>query len=230
MQAIWLAVMIKVQLPDEPDDFFQRVKSEGLAHLQEQEQDPDQPVRDASIWNRRALPDGRSETPDYWRRAREAVQRGYSNRCVYSCFKLEDESFPGGNRYGGQVDHFMPRASSAAKLAYEWKNLRWAWGKIDSDYKGNNVIPSDHDPVQIKEDSLILEEDGNGDLVVVPNPHLQEAEKARLKETIQMLGLNRKPIVLARNTCFDDFIDPTNSYDPAFMEEVQPFVYQQMIA
>lgn len=150
--------------------------------------------------------------------------------CVYSWFKLEDKSFPGGNRHGGQVDHFMPRASSAAKLAYEWENLRWAWGKIDSDYKGNNVIPREHDPVNIKKDSAILDEDDNGDLVVIPNPHLQEAEKARLKETIRMLGLNRKPIMLARNKCFDDFIDPTNSYDPAFMEEMQPFVYRQMIA
>lgn len=80
--------MIRVQLPDEPSDFYQRVRSEGLAHLQEQNQDPDQPIRNASIWKKRTLSDGRAEKPDYWRRARESIKAGYSNRCVYSCFKL----------------------------------------------------------------------------------------------------------------------------------------------
>lgn len=222
--------MIRVQLPDEPSDFNQRVRSEGLAHLQEQNQDPDQPIRNACIWKKRTLPDGRTEKPDYWRRARESIKAGYSNRCVYSCFRLEDESFPGGIRHGGQVDHFRPRDSSAANLAYEWRNLRWAWGKIDSEYKKNNVIPDDHDPINIAAESVTLEEDNNGDLVVIPNPHLPDSEKARLGETIRMLGLNRTPVKLARKKCFEDFIDPAHSYSQALMEEMQPFVYQQMIA
>ena len=222
--------MISVKLPSEPNDFNQRVRSEGLAHLHEQNQDPDQPIHNASIWTNRTLSNGSSEKPDYWRRARVAVKQGYANRCVYSCFKLEDETFPGGTTRGAQIDHFKPRSSCAAKLAYEWQNLRWAWGKIDSEYKKNNVIPDDHDPVRIASNAMMLEEDDNGDLVVVPNPSFPDAEKTRLKETIQMLGLNRVPIKLARKNCFDDFIDPNHSYSRDFMKEVQPFIYQQMIA
>ncbi len=222
--------MIPLQLPDEPADFHDRVRAEGLAHLQEQNQDPEQPRMSPSIWKRRVLPDGSSHTPDYWRRAREAIRRGYDNRCVYSCFKLEDETFPGGTRYGGQVDHFKPRETSAAKLAYEWSNLRWAWAKIDSEYKKNNIIPDDHDPVQIARNSLLLEEDDEGNLLVVPNPSLPDSERSRIEETIRKLGLNNTPVILARTNCFKDFIDPNNSYSHSFMEEVQPFVYRQMIA
>ena len=141
--------MISVQLPDEPPDFRQRVRDEGLAHLQEQHQDPDQPRTNPSIWKRRTLPDGTSHTPDYWRRAREAIKKGYANRCVYTCFKLEDETYPDGIAYGGQIDHFKPRDSSAAKLAYDWYNLRWAWAKVDSEYKQNKIIPDDHDPARV---------------------------------------------------------------------------------
>ena len=222
--------MMSVQLPDEPPDFRQRVRDEGLAHLQEQNQDPDEPIMNPSIWEKRTLPDGTSHTPDYWRRAREAIQQGYANRCVYSCFKLEDETFPGGTTRGAQIDHFKPRSSSAAKFAYEWDNLRWAWGKIDSEYKKNNVIPDDHDPVRIAASAMMLQEDENGDLVVVPNPSFPDAEKDRLKETIRMLGLNRGPIKRARKKCFDDFIDPNQSYSHVFMQEMQPFIYGQMIA
>ena len=222
--------MISVQLPDEPPDFRQRVRDEGLAHLQEQHQDPDQPRTNPSIWKRRTLPDGTSHTPDYWRRAREAIKKGYANRCVYTCFKLEDETFPDGITYGGQIDHFKPRDSSAAKLAYEWYNLRWAWAKVDSEYKQNNIIPDDHDPVQIAVDAMMLEEDENGDLVVIPNPSFSDGEKRRLEETIRMLGLNRTPVKLARRRCFEHFIDPRYSYSRDFIEEMQPFIYQQMLA
>jgi hypothetical protein len=225
-----MAAMIRLQLPDEPADFHDRVRAEGLAHLQEQNQDPEQPRMSPSIWKSRKLPDGSSHTPDYWRRAREAIRSGYDHRCVYSCFKLEDEAFPGGTRCGGSVDHFKPRETSAAKLAYEWSNLRWAWAKIDNEYKKNNIIPDDHDPVNIEGDLFMLEEHDDGNLLVVPNPSLPGAERARVRETIQKLGLNKTPVILARTNCFKDFIDEKNSYSHSFMEEMQPFVYYQMIA
>jgi hypothetical protein len=220
--------MISVQLPDEPPDFDQRVRAEGLAHLQEQNQDPDQPRINASIWKERRLPDGTSQKPDYWRRARDSIKSGYSNRCVYTCFKLEDEIFPGGDTLAGQVDHFKPRESSAARLAYEWGNLRWAWAKIDSEYKKNNIIPDDHDPIRIDDGLMMLEEDDNGHLLVIPNPSLSDSEKMRLGETIRMLGLNRTPVKQARKNCFEHFIEPSHSYDHDFIEETQPFIYQQM--
>jgi hypothetical protein len=68
-------------------------------------------------------------------------------------------------------------------------NLRWAWGVTDN-HKGNAVIPEDHDPTRLPVDALVLAENLDGLLIVVPNPKLSAAEQARLADTVAKLGLN----------------------------------------
>jgi hypothetical protein len=73
------------------------------------------------------------------------------------------------------IDHFRPIHLSPARLAFEWSNLRWAWGIIDN-HKGNSLIPGDHDPTRLQADALILTEDPSGLLIVAPNPSLPPAD------------------------------------------------------
>ncbi len=84
-------------------------------------------------------------------------------------------------------NHFKAIRNSPAELAYEWSNIRWAWGLIDN-HKGNAVIPEDHDTTLLQGDALVLTENLNDLLIVVPNPRLPEAEQARLADTVASLG------------------------------------------
>jgi hypothetical protein len=58
-------------------------------------------------------------------------------------------------------------------------------------HKGNAVIPEDHDPTCLQGDALVLAENHDGLLIVVPNPKLSAAEQARLADTVAKLGLNQ---------------------------------------
>jgi hypothetical protein len=70
-------------------------------------------------------------------------------------------------------------------------------------HKGNAVIPEDHDPTCLQGDALVLAEDHDGLLIVVPNPKLSAAEQARLADTVAKLGLNQSAVALARKDCCD---------------------------
>ena len=119
--------------------------------------------------------------------------------------------------------------NSPAELANEWSNLRWAWGVIDN-HKGNAVIPEDHDPTRLQGDALVLAENLDGLLIVVPNPRLPEAEQARLADTVAKLGLNQSAVALARKDCYDGFIANGKTHGYEFMRERQPFVVQFIVA
>jgi hypothetical protein len=64
-------------------------------------------------------------------------------------------------------------------------------------HKGNAVIPEDHDPTCLQGDALVLAENHDGLLIVVPNPKLSAAEQARLADTVAKLGLNQSAVALA---------------------------------
>jgi hypothetical protein len=79
-------------------------------------------------------------------------------------------------------------------------------------------------------DALVLAENHDGLLIVVPNPKLSAAEQARLADTVAKLGLNQSAVALARKDCYDDFIVHVEIYGRDFMRERQPFVYEFIAA
>jgi hypothetical protein len=233
-----MAIMIPVQLPQEPGDYHHRVREEGLAFLQEQGLNPDQIYSRRIFEMRRIMTDGsgRFRSCEYWQLAREDLKIGYHNRCVYTCFLIEQElvedaTSPDPVEVGGHsIDHFKPVTKNPARLAYEWANLRWAWCYIDNNFKQNQIIPDRHDPVNIVEGAIQLQFDSKGDLIAVPSPLFPDAERLSLADTIKKLGLNDDQVKKFRRDCFDDFINPGNNYSDQYMKEVQPFVYQYMVA
>jgi len=223
--------MIPVQLPPEPNSFDASVRREGLAHLQEQGQDPDQYPPSRSLFAmRRIMANGGERSCEYWQLARDDLRKAYQGRCVYTCFFIESETLVGGKIVSGHaIDHFRPIHSSPARLAYEWSNLRWAWDFVDN-YKGRQSIPQDHDPTRLKLDVLVLKECLDGLLRVFPNPALPQEEQERLANTVSRLGLNQYTVAKARTDCFEDFIVSAETYGQVFMMERQPFVYRYLLA
>ena len=220
--------MIPVPLPPEPASFNDRVRREGLAHLHEQGQDPEQPAPRALFAMKRIMPNGGERSCEYWQLAREDLRHAYHNLCVYSCFQIEVETLASGKQVSmHSIDHFKPISLSPAKEAYNWLNLRWAWGVIDN-HKGNSLIPDDHDPTRLQADALILSEDPSGLLIVAPNHSLPPAEQARLAITVAKLGLNQAAVALARTNCRNDFIASAQIYGHDYMAARQPFVYRFM--
>lgn len=222
--------MIPVPLPPEPVGFDRDVRQEGLAHLREQGQDPAQPPLSGSLWTlKRVDASGNERTADYWQRAREDLRAGYNNRCVYSCFVIETERLANGREQSGHsIDHFEPRSRVAASRACDWDNLRWAWRVIDNEGKRNHWIPADHDPTAMTAPLLQLAEDDNGDWLVVPDPFLEAFEQVRLSETIRLLGLNLRKVVLRRNAYIEDFLHHGHEYGADWMQQRQPFVYREL--
>jgi hypothetical protein len=179
---------------------------------------------------KRTMANGGERSCEYWQLAKDDLCEAYRNRCVYSCFQIEQETLASGKVVSGHaIDHFRAIRISPAKLVYEWSNLRWAWGVIDN-HKGNAVIPEDHDPTCLQGDALVLAENHDGLLIVVPNPKLSAAEQARLADTVAKLGLNQSAVALARKDCYDDFIVHAEIYGRDFMRERQPFVYEFIAA
>lgn len=220
-----MVVVIPVQLPPEPSGFDARVRREGLAHLREQGQDPDEcPPNRALFEMRRIMASGQERSCEYWQLARDDLREGYANRCVYSCFLIELERTIGGMIVSGHaIDHFRSIRLSPARLAYEWSNLRWAWKVVDH-HKANQHIPDDHDPTALQPGAFMLEESLEGLLLVTPNPALPQDEQTRLAETVKKLGLNHYVVAKARTDCYEDFMFNAEIYDPEFMRERQPFV------
>ena len=214
--------MIPVPMPEEPPCFNARVRQRGLAFLQEQGQDPQQqPQSSSRIWGNGA--------GDFWRAVKDDLRTGYNNRCVYSYFVLEQERLPDNSlRSTHSIDHFRPKSCSPAYLAYEWNNLRWAWRVIDNEGKRNHLISEEHDPTRLTRSIVELQEDDNGDWIVVPDSLLTASEQEKIGDTVRDLGLNGREVKTRRNQFVEDFLENKDLYDADFMEERQPFIYREL--
>ena len=166
--------MIPVKMPEEPACFDARVRQRGLAFLQQQGQDPQQEPQDGGrIW--------RDGAGDFWRAAKDDLRTGYKNRCVYSCFILEQERQQDGTLHSPHsIDHFRPKSKSPAHLAYEWSNLRWAWRVIDNECKKDHLISEEHDSTRLTRSIVELQEGDNGDWIVVPGSWLTTLEQEKI--------------------------------------------------
>lgn len=214
--------MIPVPMPEEPACFDAKVRQSGLAFLQQHGQDPNEsPQHGGGIW--------RDGAGDYWREVKNDLREGYNNRCVYSCFVLEEERRGDGSLQSiHSIDHFQPKSKSPAYLAYEWSNLRWAWNVIDNECKKDHHIDENHDPTQLTRDIMELKEEDNGDWIVVPALSLSSDEKRKVAMTIQNLGLNNRKVKIMRNQYVEDFVKNQYKHGHVFMEERQPFIYREL--
>jgi len=214
--------MIRVNMPEEPDCFDEKVRQSGLAFLEQQGQDPQQePQSGSRLWGNR---DG-----NFWTAVKDDLRTGYKNRCVYSCFVLEDERQPDNSlRPTHSIDHFQPRSRSPAYLAYEWSNLRWTWNVIDNECKKDHFISEEHDPTRLTHNIVELQEDENGDWIVTSDSSLTISEQEKIDKTIQDLGLNKRKVKIRRRQFVEDFLENKDRYDDDFMEERQPFIYREL--
>ena len=211
--------MIPVPMPAEPPCFHEKVRQEGLRFLEGKGQSPQENPRRGMKWKKGEL----------WGAVRDDLCKGYHNRCVYSCFILEKELQQDGTlRPTHSIDHFQPKSSSPAYLAYEWSNLRWAWKVIDNEGKQDHHIDQNHDPTRLTHDIVELKEDINGDWIVVPASSLDEGEQKKVHKTIQDLGLNKLTVKTRRKQYVEDFQDKNNQYDDLLMQERQPFIYREL--
>lgn len=223
-----LEEVIPVLMPPEPSDFELRVRQQGLSFLSDQGHSPHDPPPNSRFWKvERVDIDGNLKSAEYWREAKDALQTGYSNRCVYSCFALEDQLTASGRQISSHsIDHFHPKSLSAAGLAYEWRNLRWSWNVIDNEGKGDHIIPLD--PTALSSCLMQLQEDQNGDWKVVAVSGLCDTDSDLVELTIRLLGLNLRKVVIRRNQCVSDFVANVSTYDNAFMESRQPFIFREL--
>ena len=212
--------MIPVPMPQEPACFDATVRQRGLAFLQQQGQDPHQrPQSSSEMW----------DNGSFWTCVKDDLRTGYSNRCVYSCFFLENERRQDGNLHSiHSIDHFQPKSRNPAYLAYEWSNLRWAWNVIDNEGKKNNLVSEEHDPTRLTRNIVELQEDDYGDWIVVPDSSLTTLEQEKIDQTIQDLGLNMPKVKIRRRQCVEDFLENKDRYDADFMKDRQPFVYREL--
>lgn len=215
--------MIPILRPEEPPDFDQRVREPGLKHLRQKQHDPGQPPRNSSLWDKK----GAQGQADYWREARDELNKRYGQCCVYSCFYLNGERVYGDTKLERSIDHFKPRSKFAARLAYEWINLRLAWRLVNS-YKADKIIPKAHDPTEMTTNLVKLQRDGDDNWKVVPDPELEDQAKDEIAKTIDDLGLNKETIIKARNACVEDFRKNRNNYSDDYMKERQPFIYREL--
>ncbi|MGF1675657.1 hypothetical protein [Plectonema radiosum] len=94
--------MIPFEPPPEPPDFDKKARQPGNAWLAKN-------------------PDPKKGTRDYWSPFKSNLADGFNNLCAYSVMYEPV----------GTVEHYLSR-DNYRNLAYEWSNLRFASGWINS--------------------------------------------------------------------------------------------------
>jgi len=106
--------------------------------------------------------------------------------------------------------------------------LRWAWNVIDNECKKDHLISEEHDSTRLTHNIVELQEDKNGDWIVIPDSSLTISQQEKIGKTIQDLGLNKRKVKIRRRQFVKDFLDNKDRYDDDFMEERQPFIYREL--
>jgi hypothetical protein len=202
--------VIRVVPQPEPDDFDRLVRAPG----------------------QRALANGQSPLPAYWRRCLPDLLAGYGRICAYTCLYIE--------RVTGAwtVDHYQPKAladvgveddgrseelvrrSADPALVYEWGNYRLACSLMNS-RKGacRDVL----DPFEVQKGWFGL------DLVsFAPYPcaDLGPACRDAVAATIRRLGLDDEECCRARREYAEAYLDGSVSFE--YLRRKCPFVAIEM--
>lgn len=184
--------MIKVDLQPEPDDFDSKVKTPGQNFLKTI------PRPRGKQWNRK----------EFWRRAISDMMELYNSVCAYSSLWIKPHQ--------PTVDHYVSRDENP-NLAYEWKNLRLAMGRINTRKgKHKDIL----DPFTIGENWFVLDFTTFG---INPNPALGNVEKDAVKNTIKILDLDNRDYREVRETWFNAFRNNITE-----LEKYAPFVAHEM--
>ncbi len=193
--------MIPVQPQPEPDFFEAEVRAKGLAHLKDKGYALDQP-----------LP-AKAEIASYWRGdCLTALHRAYGGVCAYLCVFVERCTG------GMSVDHFIAK-SALAGLAYEWSNYRLACSTMNSRKREFDDVL---DPFDLSPDWFHL------DLTtgrIFPNPDLEDANHARVTQTIKRLGLDDPLCREMRVRWFDEYLREPLPND--YLRKKSPFVWAE---
>ena len=177
---------MRVELRPEPEGFDRNVRQPGLSAIGElvgEEPLPGQRrLGPATTFPDRASIPGKY-LPARWRRARPDLLRAYDRTCAFSGLRpprrVNDD-------LALTIDHMVPR-SKDCQLAYEWSNLRLAC-RVLNQRKSNaeDVL----DPFEIDEDGEAWFHMDTVEFRLRPNPALAANLQARIKNTIDTLGLN----------------------------------------
>jgi hypothetical protein len=163
---------------------------------------------------RRALAEGRTPLPPYWRRCLPDLRSAYDGICAYSCFYIP--KVVGSHT----VEHFAPK-SGAPHLAYEWSNYRLVCGLMNSRKRDFEDVL---DPFEIDDGWFELE---FASMEVQWADHLPAARRLLVDETIDRLKLNNEDCCTTRREWYEEWED--GHVDDDFMERRAPFIHREAI-
>ncbi len=151
--------------------------------------------------------------PPLWRECASDLHAAYGGVCAYLCVFIEVAIG------GATVDHFVPKASSAARLIYEWSNYRLACSRMNQRKRASRDVL---DPFRMTRGTFRLE------LVtgrVFPRPGLSRSQALRARSTIERLRLDDAECRDLRARHYQDYCE--RRYDSDFLSRYSPFVWAE---
>ena len=144
---------------------------------------------------------------EYWTQSRTQLWQAYNKICAYTSFHLPT---------GGSLDHFAPK-SIYPQLAYEWSNFRLCLDRVNN-WKKNSQIAVD--PCFMRSDWLFL---SLPDCIVKVSSHATPIVRARLKQTIDLLRLNKdETFVDLRYSLVSNYVHKL--FDLDYLKLYYPFI------
>lgn len=213
--------VIPVRPAGEPENFDSQVRQRGLRWLSECGWNPEHPPRQPG------------KLPNYWTECKGQLYEAYDGVCEYYAFKLppiftsepaeplEPATVDPWLTGEPSIDHFLPKATNPARLAYEWTNYRLA------SYRANRVKGSATDvldPFELLEGTFQLRL-GSGE--VQANPTLDVAARKAAEDTIRRLQLNHGSLKRDRRLFLEKCAGGEVLADQ--LREECPFLYQELI-
>lgn len=189
--------MIHVNLQPEPFHFDARVRRRGLRFLARN------PNPSQKQWHNH----------NYWTEVGFDLHSAYGGICAYSCHWI---AFDTGWK---TTEHFLPK-SNYPEFAYEWDNYRLVAGVLNGRKSDNEVL----DPFQIENGWFVIKFPS---LLVVPSPHLDRALRERVRDTIDILGLNDEDTCMkSRAKYIEDYCKQHISFH--YLRREAPFIGREL--
>lgn len=211
--------MIPVPRAAEPASFESRVRQPGLDAIAEMVGEA--PSRPRPGPRRQVMAASRDQLlpdrfPDFWRRALPELRECYGNLCAYLALYIHHATG------SATVDHFVPK-SKDWQLVYEWSNYRLCSSAINAHKREREITL---DPFTLDPGLLALE---FVELQVKPGPAAREGTLDIVKDTIDVLGLNHRECIKARQEYVEQYrIGPPEGIALSRLERHAPFIAQEL--
>lgn len=190
--------MISVTAQPEPASFDRDVRQKGLAYLNRKNIILHQPIPP------------KIKIEPFWRECLDDLYKSYEGTCAYLCVHFERVTG------GGGVDHFIAK-SQRADLAYDWGNYRLACSIMNSRKREYDDVL---DPFAVQTGWFQLE------LVsgrIYPKPRLRAANRIKVEETIERLGLDDAGNREMRARHYQEYCQ--REYNAVYLRKRSPFVW-----